>query len=267
MVFLTLNFLIFASPQILKINISGNKNVSREKILSLMKTKEGNEFDENLIKKDIEQLIKTGYFRNIKYNVEKREEGVELNIEVEENPVIEKIVFKGNKIFKTKKLKEVFDVKEGEILNEEKVISGIEKIKELYYKKGFQTTEIDYEIEKDKDKCILNIEIIERGRGYVKKIIFSGNNSISDKKLKKIMKTKERKMPFIRGTFKKDTLEEDIKRIKEFYNDSGFIEAKVDYGIEYDGKGIILNISIDEGERYFVGEIKFEGDLIFKEED
>lgn len=267
LVFLTLNFFIFASPQILKINISGNKNVSRERILSLMKTKEGNEFDENLIKRDIEQLIKTGYFRNINYNVEKREEGVELNIEVEENPVIEKIVFKGNKIFKTKKLKELFDVKEGEILNEEKVISGIEKIKDLYYKKGFQTTEIDYEIEKDKDKCILNIEIIERGRGYVKKIIFSGNNSISDKKLKKIMKTKERKMPFIRGTFKKDTFEEDIKRIKEFYNDSGFIEAKVDYGIEYEGKGIILNISIDEGERYFVGEIKFEGDLIFKEEE
>jgi outer membrane protein assembly factor BamA len=51
--FLILNFSLIASP-ILKINISGNKNVSTEKILSLIKTRQGNDFDENLIKKDIE---------------------------------------------------------------------------------------------------------------------------------------------------------------------------------------------------------------------
>ena len=264
--FLILNFSLIASP-ILKINISGNKNVSTERILSLMKTKIGNDFDENLIKKDIETLIKTGYFNEINYTVEIKENGVELNIQIKENPVIEKIIFKGNKIFKTKKLKDIFGIKEGDIFIEEKVIEGIDKIKEQYYKKGYQTVGVDYKIEEKDGKCKLNVEIIERGRGYVKEILFSGNNFFEDRKLKKLMKTKERKMPFLKGTYKEDVLDEDIKRIKNFYNENGFINAKVDRIVEFDKNGLVIKIFIEEGERYFVGDIKLEGELIFNKDE
>ena len=264
--FLILNFSLIASP-ILKINISGNKNVSTEKILSLIKTRQGNDFDENLIKKDIESLIKTGYFKEINYSVEKKTDGVELNIEIKENPLIEKIIFEGNKIFKTKKLKEFFGIKEGDILVEEKVIEGIDKIREQYYKKGFQTTEVEYEIEERDGKCVLKVRIIERGRGYVKEILFNGNNSFKDKILKKIMKTKERKMPFIRGTYKEDVLNDDINRIKNFYNENGFIDAKVNKEIEYEKKGLIVKIFIEEGKKYFVGDVNLEGNLIFSKDE
>jgi outer membrane protein insertion porin family len=264
--FLILNFSLIASP-ILKINISGNKNVSTEKILSLIKTRQGNDFDENLIKKDIESLIKTGYFKEINYSVEKKTDGVELNIEIKENPLIEKIIFEGNKIFKTKKLKEFFGIKEGDILVEEKVIEGIDKIREQYYKKGFQTTEVEHEIEERDGKCVLKVRIIERGRGYVKEILFNGNNSFKDKILKKIMKTKERKMPFIRGTYKEDVLNDDINRIKNFYNENGFIDAKVNKEIEYEKKGLIVKIFIEEGKKYFVGDVNLEGNLIFSKDE
>lgn len=264
--FLILNFSLIASP-ILKINISGNKNISTEKILSLIKTRQGNDFDENLIKKDIESLIKTGYFKEINYSVEKKTDGVELNIEIKENPLIEKIIFEGNKIFKTKKLKEFFGIKEGDILVEEKVIEGIDKIREQYYKKGFQTTEVEYEIEERDGKCVLKVRIIERGRGYVKEILFNGNNSFKDKILKKIMKTKERKIPFIRGTYKEDVLNDDINRIKNFYNENGFIDAKVNKEIEYEKKGLIVKIFIEEGKKYFVGDVNLEGNLIFSKDE
>ncbi|MCM8804044.1 MAG: outer membrane protein assembly factor BamA [Candidatus Omnitrophica bacterium] len=267
LVYLFLNFVLLASSKIIKINISGNKNVSIEKILTLIKVKEGNEFDENLFKKDIESLIKTGYFKEVNYYVEKKEIGLELNIYLKENPIIEKIIFEGNKVFKTKKLKEIFGVKEGDILNEEKVIEGVEKIRELYYKKGFQTSEIEYKVETFGEKCILKVEILERPKDYVKEILFEGNNSFKDRKLKKLMKIKERRMPFIKGTYKEDTLNEDINRIKNFYNENGFIEAKVEKEIEYDKRGLIIKILINEGKRFFVGEIKLEGDLIFKEEE
>jgi outer membrane protein insertion porin family len=264
--FLILNFSLIASP-ILKINISGNKNVSTEKILSLIKTRQGNDFDENLIKKDIESLIKTGYFKEINYSVEKKTDGVELNIQIKENPLIEKIIFEGNKIFKTKKLKEFFGIKEGDILVEEKVIEGIDKIREQYYKKGFQTTELEHEIEERDGKCVLKVRIIERGRGYVKEILFNGNNSFKDKILKKIMKTKERKMPFIRGTYKEDVLNDDINRIKNFYNENGFIDAKVNKEIGYEKKGLIVKIFIEEGKKYFVGDVNLEGNLIFSKDE
>jgi len=264
---LILNFPLFASLKILRINISGNKNVSIEKILSLMKTKEGDEFDEEIIKNDIENLIKTGYFKKIDYTVDKKDGNVEINIEITENPLIEKINFSGNKAFRIKKLKEFLGVKEGDILDEKKVIEGVKKIKEEYSKRGFEMCEVEYEIEEKDGNCILNIEIAEKGRIYVERILFEGNNSFTDKKLKKIMKIKERRMPFIKGTYKEEVLEEDIDRIKNLYNENGFIEAKVSKEVEYGEKGLIIKIFIEEGKKYYVGEIKFEGNLIFKEED
>jgi len=264
-VFLILSFYVFSIP-ILKINITGNKNVSVDKILTLMKTKEGIEFDERVIKDDISNLIKTGYFKDVKYTLEKKETGIELNLEVKEKPVIEKIIFEGNRALKTKKLKEISELKEGDFFNEEKVVEGIEKIRNQYYKMGYHASEIDYEVEEKDGLCILKIQINEKGKGYVSEILFEGNNIFPDKRLKKLMKIKTRKMPFIRGTYKEDILEEDIKRIKDFYNENGFIEVKIEKEIEYKEKGIIIKIFVEEGKRYFVGEIKFEGELIFNED-
>ncbi|MGB9677044.1 MAG: outer membrane protein assembly factor BamA [Candidatus Ratteibacteria bacterium] len=264
-VFLILSFYVFSMP-ILKINITGNKNVSKDKILTLMKTKEGIEFDENVLKNDISSLIKTGYFKDVKYTTEKKEKGIDLNLEVKENPIIEKIIFDGNRAIKTKKLKEILEVKEGEFFNEEKIIEGIEKIRQQYYKMGYHGSEVNYEVEEREETCVLKIEIAEKGKGYVSEILFEGNNTFSDKRLKGLMKIKKRKTPFIKGTFKEDVLEDDIKRIKSFYNENGFIDVKVEKEIEYGEKGIIIKIFVNEGKRYFAGEINFEGELIFNED-
>lgn len=265
LVLLIINLYVFSDP-ILKVSITGNKKVSIDKILTLIKTKEGSEFDEKVLKEDISKLIKTGYFKDVRYTTEKKEKGIELTIQVKENPIIEKIVFEGNIALRTKKLKEIFGIKEGDFFSEEKIIEGVEKIREQYYKMGYHASEVDYEIEEKEEVCILKIEITEKGKGYVSEILFEGNKTFLGKRLKKLMKTKERKMPFIRGTYKEDILEEDIKRIKSFYNENGFVECKIDKEIDYREKGIIVKVFIDEGKRYFAGEIKFEGELIFEED-
>ncbi|MCM8784983.1 MAG: outer membrane protein assembly factor BamA [Candidatus Omnitrophica bacterium] len=264
LVFLILNLYLFSTP-VLKVSIIGNKNVSVDKILTIIKTKGGIEFDENVLKDDITNLIKTGYFKSVDYKIEQMENGIGIIIQVKENPVIEKIIFQGNRALKTKKLKDIFTLKEGEILNEEKIIEGIEKIKENYYKLGYYASEIDYLIEGE-ESCILKINIIEEGKKYVIEILFNGNKTFPEKRLKGLMKLKERKMPFRRGTYKKDVLDDDIKKIKDFYNENGFIEVKVEKEVKYSEKGIIINVFIDEGKRYFTGEIEFTGDLIFDQE-
>lgn len=232
-----------------------------------MKTKQESEFDESLFKKDIENLIKSGYFKKVSYNVETKKDGVEISIIVEENPVIEKITFNGNKTFKTKKIKEFFGIEEGEILNEIKIKEGIEKIKENYSKKGFLIPEIDYLVEEKDGKCTVNVSIKEKGKGYVRKILFEGNNSFKSKKLKGLMKIKERKMPFRRGIYKEEIIQQDIERIKDFYRENGFIQVDVKKEIKSYQDGIEVKILINEGERYYVGDIKIEGNLIFPENE
>ncbi|MCS7180431.1 MAG: BamA/TamA family outer membrane protein, partial [bacterium] len=140
-------------------------------------------------------------------------------------------------------------------------------IRQEYNRIGYKTSQIDYQVEEKEEKCIINISIIERGKGYVQKIIFVGNNQVSERNLRKLLKTKERKMPFIRGIYKEDVFQEDIKRIKDYYNERGFVEVKIEKEVEYKEDGITITFLINEGKRYFTGEIKLEGDIIFNEDE
>jgi outer membrane protein insertion porin family len=265
---LLLNIVTFASSQVRidRIEISGNRNVSEQRILLLMKTKTGGEFNEEVLKEDVRSLVETGFFSDVRYSTEEGKAGVIVRIYVVEKPVIRDIQFAGNRVFSGKKLKEFLGVNKGDILDEVKILGGIEEIKTKYREKRFYLTEISYEIENGEESTV-KILIDEKGRGYVKNLMFAGNNSFSSSRLKRLMKIKQRKMPFIRGTFKEDLFSKDIERVKNFYRERGFLDIKIKSNISADEKSRLLNVqvTVDEGKQYHLGNIKFKGDTIFDE--
>ncbi|HPP66935.1 MAG TPA: outer membrane protein assembly factor BamA, partial [bacterium] len=91
---------------------------------------------------------------------------------------------------------------------------------------------------------------------------FSGNTFPSKVLLRK-MKIKQRKMPFIRGTFKAEILEDDIKRIEDFYYNNGYPDCKISYSTSVENGLMRINISINEGDKIFFGKTEFSGRLIF----
>lgn len=267
--FLLLSTATFIFPQgrINRVDISGNKNVSEERILLLMKTKPGDEFNEGVLREDIRKLAETGFFSGIRYETEEKD-GIIVSLYVTENPVIREIKFTGNRRFKTKQLVDFLGFNKGDILNEVKLLDGIEKIKEKYREKKFHLVDVDYEIEEmDNNDVLLRILINEQGRSYVKKIMFEGNSSVSSSHLRGLMKVKQRKTPFIRGTFKKDLFDKDVEKIKTYYTDRGFLEVKVEGDVSADKKDrlLVVKISIDEGRQYYLGNVGFKGNLIFDE--
>jgi outer membrane protein insertion porin family len=262
--------LIFSQNEIKKIDIYGNSNVSEERILLLMKTKPGGEFNKEVMKEDIKSLVETGFFSRIRYETEDEKEGIIVKIYLTENPVIRNVQFTGNRVFKEKQLMDFLGVGTGEILNETKVIEGIEKIKTKYQDKRFYLVEVNYEIkEAEKEGVSLIISIKEEGRGYVRNLIFEGNSSFPSYRLRKLMKVKQRKMPFLRGTFKKDVFERDIERLKAFYKENGFLNIKIENNITSDKKDglLIITITIQEGKQYHLGSLKFKGETILKEQE
>lgn len=251
------------------IEISGNKNVSKEKILLLMKMKPGGYFNEALLKEDVKRISETGFFSSISYDLTSSEKGIDIKIKVVENPVVKSIYIKGNKVFKTQDILKFLGIKKGDILNEMELISGIEKIKEKYREKQFYFTDVDYDTREKEDGVTLNIIINEQGRRYVSKIEIKGNRTFSDYRLKKLMKIKQRSMPFIKGSYKQDVFERDMKTLEEFYKENGFLDAKVhgDVSPEKKSKMMKIDISVEEGQRYYVGDIKFEGKILVDEKE
>ena len=150
----------------------------------------------------------------------------------------------------------------------------------MFADKGYQFAEIDHEVVPlpGGPKTVqLTFHMTEGPKVFVEDISFVGNEAMSDRRLRGQMRnTKERWfLSWItgRGTYKEAQFEEDADRIIAFYRDEGYIDAQVGQpDLEYleesvDGKsrGLRLRIPVEEGERYRVGEIDFDGNEVINE--
>ena len=259
-------FACCASGIIRNVSVSGNKNVSEQRILLLIKSRPGTEFSEETVREDVRRLGETGYFSNISYRTEEKPDGVALIFSVTERPVIASISFSGNKIYDAKKLKEFLGIKEGDFYDETKVRTGLDVIGKKYQEKSVFFTVTDFSVKEENGKADLTVTIKEGTPSVIRTISFTGLKFATPKTLKKMMRIKERRMPFIRGTFKEDAFEEDQSTILNYYRRNGFLDAAIiRHDVEPKGKLLFITIGINEGTRYRVGKISFSGNLLVPE--
>ncbi len=254
-------FLFSQEKIILRIEVEGNKVISKEKIFSCIKTKVGGIYRKNVINQDIKTLMDLGYFDKVEVDRIDTPQGIIVRFRLKEKPILKKITIEGTRFVRKRKIEEIMEpeLKEGVFFDEFKLEEAMKKIKEFYYEKGFSQVKVNYEISKDKENQVyLKIKINEGGILKVKKIIIKGNKSFSAKKIKKLMRTKEAWL-FNKGIFKKEALEDDINRIREFYKDNGFVDVKVDYNWDCLNGKVYITIKINEGLRYYIGKINIEG--------
>ncbi|MFA4925603.1 MAG: POTRA domain-containing protein, partial [Candidatus Aminicenantales bacterium] len=71
-----------------KIEVVGNNRISKDTIAYYLTCREGDYYNEVLLKKDFRVLWSTGFFSNLKIEEEDGQKGKVIKIYVEENPVI-----------------------------------------------------------------------------------------------------------------------------------------------------------------------------------
>ena len=157
-------------------------------------------------------------------------------------------------------------------------LSAIGRVKNLvqfmFAEKGYQFAEVTHQITElaGGPKTVeVRFHLDEGPKVFVDDISFVGNEVMSDRQLRgKMKETKERWwLSWIsgRGTYKEAEFEQDADRIISFYRDEGYIDSQVGQpDLDYldasdDGKnrGLRLRIPVEEGERYRVGDVAFEG--------
>lgn len=264
--------LVLGEDNVIKIEIKGNRRVETELIRINISSKVGEPLSAETVRKDIKSLYKLGFFEDVSAEIERTPKGLVLIYSVKEKPVVVDVRVKGNKKIKSKDITKVIEVKEGKIIELEKVKMSAAAIKKLYLDKGFVAAEVNYDIEpKGEDTVGVTFEIKEGKKAYVKELIFIGNRALSTKKIKGVLAVKPKWfLTFItsRGLYKQEELERDSERIRDLYLDNGYIDAKVSKPeIEYSEKkgGFVVTYRIEEGSQYKVGDIKLKGDLISPE--
>ncbi|MFH1519053.1 MAG: outer membrane protein assembly factor BamA [Candidatus Omnitrophota bacterium] len=250
----------YSQSSISRIDIEGNELVSDATIISKIKIRAGQAYNENVINEDVKNLYATGFFEIVEAEKEELPEGVIVLFKVREKPLLDKISIEGMRFIRKKQILDSLDIEEGSFIDEYRVKEAIRKIKDLYSAKGFSQAEISYQIIPldDQNKVSVKLIINEKGILKVRDVMIKGNAIIRAGRIIKLMKTKKAWL-LNRGIFKKEVLDDDIRRISDFYKLEGFNDVVVDVDVEYRPKGVYLRVNIDEGRRYRVGQIKIEG--------
>jgi outer membrane protein insertion porin family len=252
------------------IAVKNNRAISTETILSKIKTKVLDAFSQVVINDDLKRLYATDYFTDVSIDAEPYEDGLKITISVEEKSVIGNIVFKGNKAFTERKLKETMKSKPDEMLNMPLLAQDIAELKSLYIKKGYPATDIKYELDVDKtlNKATITIIIDEKKKIRITKVTITGNKHLQASKITKVLGTKPAWL-FNPGVFKEDVLEEDVDKIKALYDDIGFLDVEVTPKFEYSADGTDMQVvfEVSEEKQYLVGDIDVRGNIVLKEKE
>jgi len=258
---------LFKREKVANVIIDGNKRIETDAIKRVIKTKPGDVYLAKSLSEDLKAVYSMGYFDDIRVEAEKGPDGKTIIFKVKEKPTIRVIHIKGNKNFKDEEIKETLTLRTGSILNIFKIQNNIQRIETLYKEDNYHNVNVTYNVRPLKqNQADLDFINKEGKKVLIRKILFEGNSSYSNKKLKKIMKTSEKGFfSFLTesGDLNMEDLNQDTAKLSAFYHNNGYIQAKVgEPQIESKDKWIHIKIKIDEGPRFKIGKVDLEGDFV-----
>jgi len=247
------------------IEVRGAARVSPDAVRKVMSTRVGQELDLEKVRQDVKAIYKMGYFRDVTFDTEEVPGGYRLTVIVAEKPIVGAVLIEGNKDVDATDLRAALTFKERSLYQEEKVKESTSKLKEVCQNKGFIDATVEASVSEGSDGALrVTFRVNEGPKLKIERIVITGNQYHTSKAILKEMDTSEKGLfSFLTdsGAFKKDVLENDVRKIEALYQNSGFIESKIsDPVVDRGEKGLILKIRIFEGRQYRVGEIRFSGD-------
>ena len=156
--------------------IEGNENVSEEEIMAVVESEIGEEYDRTQLREDMEAVYDLGYFEDINVNFQSTADGLVAIFQVQEFPVLTDINITGlDDVYARDDVLEELGIVEGEILNVERLNSGISELRFRFQEDGYALARFD-DVDISPDG-VLDIQI---NIGYLNEIRLEGNEKTRD---------------------------------------------------------------------------------------
>ncbi len=191
-----------------------------------------------------------------------------LEFNVTELPQLNEVTIVGVKKSKAKTIKEEAALNKGEMLTDNLLMTSKNYITKTYTDKGYLKTKVNISTKKDTSEVNAKDMLIHIDKGSkikIKEINFHGNKDISDAQLRSYLKDTKRKFWgrfWKTSKYIKDKYKDDIQNLLDEYSELGYRDARIisdSITWNKDGKTINLDIHLEEGKRYYFGDIKFLG--------
>ncbi|MBX2877766.1 MAG: outer membrane protein assembly factor BamA [Saprospiraceae bacterium] len=227
------------------------------------------------IPKAIKALWKLRLFTDVKIVQEKViGDVIFLEVHLQERPRLSRHTYRGTKKSYHDDLNDEVNrfLLKGGIVTENIKVNSSEAIQGFFINKGFLDVSVDVIEQKDTARInsVLLIFDIDRGsRVKIDDITFTGNNSVTAKKLRKQMKNTRRKRKiFASSKLIKDDFEEDKNQVISFYNKLGYRDAQIRADSIWRNEDglVMINLAIEEGSQYYFRNIAWKGNTIYNTE-
>jgi outer membrane protein insertion porin family len=251
--------------------VQGNRRIQEAVIMARVSAKVGGPFVPARLADDIRSVFSLGFFDDVQAKVEDFEGGVKLIFVVTERPFVRDISFGGNKRLDAATLQEKIDFKLGAVYNPVEVTRAAEKLKEAYEEEGYFEVGVTPEVNRLPDGDVsVTFRVAEGRKMTIDKIIIEGAQGLKPDKIKNIMLTQEREFYILRGTVQRQKLDQDTERIVTFYNDNGYVQARVetvDTQVDRATARVTIRIVVAEGPQFKVGGIDITGNKVLPVEE
>ncbi|MEE1316090.1 MAG: POTRA domain-containing protein [Prevotella sp.] len=201
-----------------------------------------------------------------------------LHIYLKALPRVTTINYSGIKKSEREDMEQKLGLLKGAQINPNMIARAKVWAKKYFDDKGFKNAEINIRQRTDvtqKNSVIIDIDIDKKEKMKVHQIIIEGNHNMPLKKIKgtlftkgALSKTNEAGKLYSFFKAKKFTPErykEDKQNLIDKYNEYGFRDATIvaDSITQYDDKHVDVYIKVDEGQKYYIRNIKWVGNTVY----
>ncbi|NLJ62719.1 MAG: outer membrane protein assembly factor BamA [Alcaligenaceae bacterium] len=250
------------------IQVNGIQRIDPGAVFGFLPVKVGESFDESKASESIQRLYSSGFFNDVKIDVENNV----LVITVQERPTIASISFNGMREFNDKNITQALaqvGFSEGRVFDRSMLERAEFELKQQYLAKGKYGVEVTPIITPlPRNRVGISFDVFEGDLAKIKEINLVGNQQLKTNELLKQMQlTTSGMMTWYTGSnkYSREKLEGDIERLRSYYLDRGFLEIQIEppqVSISPDRKDIFITLTIHEGDRYRLSDVKLAGDLL-----
>ena len=256
--------------------VSGIKTFSNQTVISYSQLRKGQKI--NIPGDEISDVIKKLWnlqlFSDINFYINKIDgDSVALEIEIEELPSLSEVKINGLKKSKIQPLITDTELKAGKKLSESFLANTKNYIINKFQKEGFLNTKVAFNTIEDSInvntyKMVVNVDLGKRVK--IKEINFEGNEVFTNNKLRSKLKKTKKKFPlrfWKKSKFIEEEYEEGKQGLLDFYKERGYRDARIvrDTLVNNDDNTISINFDLEEGNRYYFGDISYLGNSVYSD--
>ena len=250
------------------IRVEGIQRIEAGTIFSYLPVKVGETFTDEKASQAIRALFATGFFRDVRIEVENDV----LIVVLEERPAIASISFTGMKEFEPEAVRKGMretSLQEGRVFDRALVEQAEQEIKRQYLSKGKYGVTITTTITPlERNRVAITFAVDEGDVARIKQINIVGNKAFGESLLldQFVLRTPGWLTWYTKNDqYSRQKLQGDIENLRSYYLNRGYLDFNVEstqVSITPDRQDIYITVNISEGEKYIVTDVKLGGDTI-----